>query len=82
MKDTTIILVKDLEKIRGVSPLVGEILTKAEDEYYNDFLSPLATPKMQLIMDLIRVKNTAKAPKDADAVEEIIKKVKFGAYDD
>ena len=74
MGSTKIELVDDLNKSiisNEMFPKVKEIIEKARRGYYHDFDTPIATPKIQLHLDLL----------DA-GLTEIDKKMQNGDYDD
>ena len=54
MGSTTKELVDELQKIKGAkeSRVVQVLIDKARRGHYHDFMSPLETPKIQLVKDL------------------------------
>jgi hypothetical protein len=59
---TTTKLARALEAIPGVPPA---IIQRARDGYYHDFLSPLATPEIQLVADLRELASAPATPRNS-----------------
>lgn len=62
---TTVKLAKALREIPGVPQ---EMITRAIDGYYHDYLSPLDLPEMQLITDLRELASAPATPRDSRAL--------------
>jgi hypothetical protein len=76
---TTTKLARALEAIPGVP---GGMIQKARDGYYHDFLSPLATPEMQLVADLRELASQPATPRNSrDLLRELAQAVINGEHD-
>ena len=59
---TTAKLARALQEIPGVPK---EMITRAVDGYYHDYLSPLAMPEIQLVTDLWELAKVPATPRDS-----------------
>lgn len=59
---TTVKLARALQEIPGVPQ---DMLTRAVDGYYHDYLSPLATPEIQLVADLRELASRPATPRNS-----------------
>ena len=59
---TTAKLARALQEIPGVPK---EMITRAVDGYYHDYLSPLAMPELQLVTDLRELAKVPATPRDS-----------------
>lgn len=59
---TTVKLATALGEIPGVPK---DVMTRAVDGYYHDFLSPLAMPEMQLVTDLRELASRPATPRNS-----------------
>jgi hypothetical protein len=75
MTHTKDILAEELRKV-GLDAMAD----KAATGYYHDFLSPLATPEMQLCSDLLHEAHFNK-PANSDAIMALRKRVIDGDFD-
>lgn len=76
---TTVKLARALKAIPGVPP---EMIARARDGYYHDFLSPLDTPVMQLIADLRELADRPATPRTSrPLLRALAKAVTDGQYD-
>jgi hypothetical protein len=76
---TTVKLARALKAIPGVP---AEMIKRATDGYYHDYLSPLATPEVQLVIDLRELANRPATPRNSrPLLRELAKAVSDGQYD-
>lgn len=76
---TTAKLARALSAIPGVP---REMVQRAVDGYYHDFLSPLAMPELQLVADLRELANAPAMPKDSrPLLRAMAQQVIDGEYD-
>lgn len=76
---TTAKLARALEAVPGVP---AAMIQRARDGYYHDFLSPLATPEMQLVADLRELASKPATPRNSrDLLRELAQAVIDGEYD-
>jgi hypothetical protein len=76
---TTAKLARALSAIPGVP---REMIQHAVDGYYHDYLSPLATPEIQLVADLRNLASLGATPHDSRrALRELAKRVIGGEFD-
>jgi hypothetical protein len=76
---TTAKLAKALSAIPGVP---REMVTRAVDGYYHDYLSPLATPEIQLVSDLRELASQPATPRDSrPLLRTLAQAVIDGEYD-
>jgi hypothetical protein len=76
---TTVKLAKALSSIPGVPQ---DMITRAVDGYYHDFLSPLDMPKVQLIADLRALAAAPATPRDSrPMLRQMAKQVIDGEFD-
>jgi hypothetical protein len=76
---TTAKLARALTAIPGVP---REMIQKAIDGYYHDFLSPLTFPEMQLVADLRRLASLPSTPRNSrPLLRELAQAVINGEYD-
>ena len=76
---TTTKLARALEAIPGVPP---GMIQQARDGYYHDFLSPLATPEIQLVSDLRELAAKPATPHSSrELLRELAQAVINGEYD-
>jgi hypothetical protein len=78
-RHTTVRLAGALAGIRGVPK---DMITKAVDGYYHDFLSPLDAPEIQLVADLRELASRPATPRDSRApLRELALRVIGGEFD-
>ena len=76
---TTVKLARALEKIPGVP---ADMIQRARDGYYHDYLSPLATPEIQLVADLRGLAARPATPRNSrPLLRAMAKAVIDGEYD-
>jgi hypothetical protein len=76
---TTVKLARALKAIPGVPP---EMIQRARDGYYHDFLSPLDMPEVQLIADLRELADRPATPRNSrPLLRALAKAVTDGQYD-
>jgi len=76
---TTAVLARALEGIPGVPP---GMIEKARAGYYHDYLSPLATPEIQLVLDLRELADLPATPRNSrPLLRALAKAVIGGEYD-
>lgn len=76
---TTVKLAKALGEIPGIPQ---DMLTRAIDGYYHDYLSPLAMPELQLVTDLRDLASHPATPRDSRPVlREMAQRVINGEFD-
>jgi hypothetical protein len=76
---TTVKLARALKAIPGVPP---EMIKRATDGYYHDYLSPLATPDVQLVTDLRELADRPATPRNSrPLLRALAKAVTDGQYD-
>ena len=76
---TTAVLARALEAIPGVPPAMIE---RARTGYYHDYLSPLATPEMQLVADLRALASAPATPRNSrPLLRNLVTAVINGQYD-
>jgi hypothetical protein len=59
---TTVKLATALSKVPGMP---GDMIRRAIDGYYHDYMSPLATPEIQLVADLLELARLPSTPRDS-----------------
>jgi hypothetical protein len=76
---TTVKLARALKAIPGVPP---EMIARARDGYYHDFLSPLDLPEVQLVADLRELADRAATPRNSrPLLRALAKAVIDGQFD-
>jgi hypothetical protein len=76
---TTVKLAKALREIPGMPP---DMISRAIDGYYHDYLSPLTFPEMQLVTDLRRLAaEPTTGPKAKAALTAMTQRVIDGEFD-
>jgi hypothetical protein len=76
---TTAKLARALQAIPGVP---RDMITRAVDGYYHDYLSPLATPEIQLVADLRELASLPATPRDSrPLLRALAQAVIDGEYD-
>jgi hypothetical protein len=76
---TTVKLAQALSAIPGVP---REMIQRAVDGYYHDYLSPLAFPEMQLVADLRELASAPATPRDSrPLLREMSQRVIDGEFD-
>jgi hypothetical protein len=76
---TTIKLARALQAIPGVP---REMVTRAVDGYYHDYLSPLTFPEIQLVADLRELASLPATPRDSrPLLRALAQAVIDGEYD-
>lgn len=75
-KHTKDILADELMKVG-----LGDMSLRARSGYYHDFLSPLATPELQLMGDLAQAAYRMTAKKNREAVMALRRRVMNGDFD-
>ncbi|SRR6266705_5389891 len=76
---TTVKLAKALQEIPGMPP---DMISRAIDGYYHDYLSPLTFPEMQLVTDLRKLAaEPTTGPKARAALEAMAQRVIDGDFD-
>ena len=72
-------LARALRQIPGVP---GDMIRRAADGYYHDFLSPLATPEVQLVADLRDLASRPATPRNSRSLlREMAQRVIDGEFD-
>lgn len=76
---TTVKLAKALGAIPGVP---RDMIQRAIDGYYHDYLSPLATPEIQLVADLRALASQPATPRDSrPLLRQMAERVIDGEFD-
>jgi|SRR5579864_4417501 len=76
---TTVKLAKSLREIPGMPP---DMIRRAIDGYYHDYLSPLTFPEMQLVTDLRRLAAAPMTgPRAKAALAAMVQRVIDGEFD-
>ena len=76
---TTVKLARALKAVPGVPP---EMIARARDGYYHDFLSPLAAPETQLVADLRALADRPATPRNSrPLLRALASAVADGQYD-
>lgn len=76
---TTVKLAKALREIPGVPQ---EMITRAIDGYYHDYLSPLDMPEIQLVTDLQELASRPATPRNSrPLLREMAQRVIAGEFD-
>lgn len=74
--------VKLANALRAISGVPRDMLTRAIDGYYHDYLSPLATPEIQLVADLRELAAAPATPRDSrPLLREVAQRVIDGEFD-
>ncbi len=82
MTDTAPSAMKLSAALRAIPGVPAQMIQRAEDGYYHDYLSPLTFPELRLVVDLCALASAPATPRDSrPLLHALAEAVQDGEYD-